>query len=123
MNKSLNKDISVQRAKYAIQSSTDVQTSEDLLDFLENLKVLADVEAVLAAAERKQDVTSKQHMLALAYLAASLIHRKAQQLGVVQKMTMEEFLNYEEVDTDTYLIKVLHQKTVALCGPANVIVS
>ena len=62
-------------------------------------------------------------MFVLAYLAACLIFKNAQRPGIVQKMTIDEFMNSTEVETDRHLIKVVHHKTVAARGPANVVLS
>ena len=62
-------------------------------------------------------------MFVLAYLAACLIYKNAQRPGIVQKMTIDEFLNSTEVETNRHLIRVLNHKTVAARGPANVVLS
>ena len=59
----------------------------------------------------------------LTTVAACLIYKNAQHPGIVQKMTIDEFMNNEEVETNRHLIKVLHHKTVAARGKVNVVLS
>ena len=74
-------------------------------------------------AKQHEIITSKQHMFVLAYLATCLIYKNAQRPGIVQKMTVDEFMNSEEAETNRHLIKVLHHKTVSARGSANLVLS
>lgn len=92
LNSTNNKDIQKQRAEYSVKSAAEVHTADASLDFWENSQIMNEVQVILNKAERNKTITSKQHLLVIAYLAASITFRNGQWSDVVQNMMVKEFL-------------------------------
>ena len=93
LNWSIRRDISIQRAEYALKSSTEFKNPDNPLDFLHNKEIKQEVERIMTKASKgdSEMISSQEHSMILAFLAASLIYSNVQRPGVVQHMRIAEF--------------------------------
>ena len=88
-------------------------------------KVLQQVEEVIELAKGRPLIENELKVV-LAYLAAHIIYLNGQRPGVVQRMTIDEWMqrvNVENDNDDEWVIHVLEHKTTGAFGPAKVTVS
>jgi len=78
-------------------------------------------EAIIKAKERT-NFTPKDHKLVLGYLAAQLIYTNAQRSGVVQYMTINEYMKRQQLHDNT-IIQVHKHKTSRRKGPAQIVIN
>jgi len=77
-------------------------------DFLQNKAVIAAVNTAFMHAANKM-LTKYDHMLIIAYLAATIVFSNAQRPGVITNMTISEFHQCLNID-EKVLMQVLNHK-------------
>ena len=118
--RSLRKEIQHRKAEMRIRSKSEVGSATSPEGFLSSEKIKEDIKKAL---ENSDNISPMQHKVIVAYIAANIIYKNAQRPGVVQHMQIGEFETREETDEGNFLIQVLHHKTSASSGEADLIVS
>lgn len=116
---SLSKDITKQRMRHFITSEKAVQQADDPMKFCNSQCIQQKVADILDSST----ISNADYDIVISFLAANLIFLNAQRPGVVQNMTIAEFMNRKTISTNKVLIKVFQHKTIAARGPANVVIS
>ena len=119
--KSLSKEIKKQRIQQSLRSEKDIEMAKDPSQFWEHPNVTMEVNSILQDKENTS-YTKEEHNLILAYLSAILIYNNAQRPGIVENMTIDEFMDRQKVGEKKVLIRVFKHKT-SITGPANVIIN
>ena len=117
---SLRKEIQKRKTEIRIRSKSQVGSATSPEGFMSSTRISQDIFQMLQNCE---NLCPQEHKTILAYIAAHIIYKNAQRPGVVQHMEVREFEEREETEDGNFLIQVLHHKTSASSGAANIIVS
>lgn len=89
---SLHKELKQHRAELRIKSRVDVGCANNPHNFLNCTQIKDEIQQAFTS----DNITPKQHTLIISFIAAKIIYGNSQRPGVVQNMSIEEYLNKEE---------------------------
>lgn len=107
--KSLSKPIAVQRQEHSAKVVEEMPLIEEPNNFLDNNDVIQKLECAIKRLETR--MKTEDVILLTAYCAAKIVYTNGQRSGVIENVTVQEFMNRTENEDGMTIITCKHHKT------------
>ena len=120
--KAHRRGVRMQKHSNEMKDEQEVESASNPKEFFGDDNVKAKINKIFDKAEAREKLTNIELLTILAYLAAKVMYKNGQRPGAIQNMTIDEFKARKQQTNGKFLIRVLHHKTAASTGPANLII-